>query len=137
MESTRDWLEGLGLGRYGDMFEDNDLDLDLVTDLSDDDMEKLGVASMGHRKKLLRAIASMEAPSPDGTTEVAAPHTALPPSAPVPPQGERRQLTVMVCDLVGSTALSTKIDPEDMQEILRAYQKNCGRNHTAHVPCGM
>ena len=127
LESTRDWLEGLGLGRYGEMFEDNDLDLDLVTDLSDDDLEKLGVASMGHRKKLLRAIASMAAPSPDGTTEVAAPQTALPPSVPVTTQGERRQLTVMFCDLVGSTALSTKIDPEDMQDILRAYQESCAK----------
>ena len=133
METTREWLEDLGLGRYADMFEDNDLDLDLVTDLSDDDLEKLGVASMGHRKKLLRAIASVAIDSPDGNAEgapndqSAPPQTAPQPSATVNTQGERRQLTVMFCDLVGSTALSTKIDPEDMQDVLRAYQDACAK----------
>ena len=131
MDSTRKWLEDLGLGRYADMFEENDLDLDLVTDLSDDDLEKLGIASMGHRKKLLRAIASMANGSPDSSADgaakdpPAAPHALLQPNAAVVTQGERRQLTVMFCDLVGSTALSTKIDPEDMQDVLRAYQDSC------------
>ena len=97
VDTAREWLEDLGLGRYADMFEDNDLDLELVTDLSDDDLEKLGIASMGHRKKLLRAIASMAIDSPDGDAvgapndRSAPPQTALQPSATVNPQGERRR----------------------------------------------
>ncbi len=132
--TTRKWLDGLGLDQYADMFEENDLDLDLLTDLSDDDLEKLGVTSMGHRKKLMRAIGALA----DGSTDndaVAAPieQPAPPEATPPAPQpsavnntpGERRQLTVMFCDLVGSTELSTRFDPEDMQDILRAYQDTC------------
>ncbi|MFP6747125.1 MAG: adenylate/guanylate cyclase domain-containing protein, partial [Alphaproteobacteria bacterium] len=140
LQTTGEWLDGLGLGRYGEIFEENDLDLDLVIDLSDDDLEKLGIASMGHRKKLLRAIAALADNPADGGGESvpvdeATPAETTQPAPQAAPQsgatasapGERRQLTVMFCDLVGSTELSTRFDPEDMQDILRAYQDTCAK----------
>jgi class 3 adenylate cyclase len=87
------WLHSLGLQQYEAGFRANDIDTDVLTELTEPDLERLGVASLGHRKKLLRAIASLREPS----------------SA----QAERRQLTVLFCDLVGSTALSARLDPED------------------------
>ena len=124
-EDIRAWLDGLGLGQYAEPFEENDLDLDLVPDLRDSDLEKLGVASMGHRKKLLRAIETLraQAPSPN-TAAKASPTVHQEPSAGAlsGSQAERRQLTVMFCDLVGSTALSARLDPEDLREVLRHYQ---------------
>ena len=134
METTRQWLEDLGLARYADVFEDNALELDLVRDLSDSDLEKLGVFLMGHRKKLLRAIGSLATASFDGNAagapmaqpaQFATIQEAPPSSQTARATGERRQLTVMFCDLVGSTELSTRFDPEDLQEIIRAYQRTC------------
>ena len=106
-----DWLRSLGLSQYETLFRQNDIDTEVLSELTDGDLEKFGV-SFGHRKRLLKAIASL------GTTE-----TAPKPAAPVPPQtspdvAERRQLTVMFCDLVGSTAMSARLDPEDMGEII-------------------
>ena len=89
VSDIKQWLEGLGLGQYGDAFEENAIDLDLLPDLEDGDLEKMGVAALGHRKKILRAITQPSEPT----------------TAPAR-QAERRQLTVMFCDLVGSTALS-------------------------------
>src|SRR5271163_3179192 len=113
-----DWLRSLGLGQYETLFRENDIDAEVLSDLTDGDLEKFGV-SFGHRKRLLKAIASL------GSTE-----TAVKPVAPEPPQtatdaAERRQLTVMFCDLVGSTAMSARLDPEDMREAIRAYQDVC------------
>ncbi len=116
--NLRDWLDGLGLGRYADAFEENELDLDLVADLSDADLIDLGVSAMGHRKKLLRAIAALR--SPTAPTQEDA--TAAPAPSPSAPQAERRQLTVMFVDLVGSTALSGRLDPEEMREVILRYQ---------------
>ena len=115
------WLRGLGLGRYEGAFRDNDVDAGLLPTLTADDLRELGVASLGHRKRLLAAIAAMVPPADSR------PLTALPAPAPPPiptgPQAERRQLTVMFVDLVGSTTLSTRLDPEDLREIIRAYQE--------------
>src|SRR5271165_2646610 len=114
------WLRSLGLERYEALFRENDIDAEVLSDLTDGDLEKLGV-SLGHRKRLLKAAAALAAgPAP-------APPAA---AAPVPPGGpadaaERRQLTVMFCDLVGSTAISARLDPEDMREVIRAYQDAC------------
>src|SRR5271154_3623686 len=99
-----DWLRSLGLGQYEALFRQNDIDAEVLSELTDGDLEKFGV-SFGHRKRLLKAIASL------GPTE-----TAAKPAAPAPPQtspdaAERRQLTVMFCDLVGSTAMSARLDP--------------------------
>src|SRR5271154_1429156 len=107
-----EWLRGLGLGQYEATFRDNEIDDAVLSDLTDGDLEKLGVP-MGHRKRLLKAIAALGAPP--ATPFVSPPSTS-------PDSAERRQLTVMFCDLVGSTALSARLDPEDMRQIIRAYQ---------------
>jgi len=115
-DNIRDWLAGLALTQYAEAFEDNDLDLDLVADLADSDLKDLGVSSMGHRKKLLRAIEAL-APGAEPAPEPASPAAAAPTPA------ERRQLTVLFCDLVGSTALSRQLDPEDLRDLMRRYQE--------------
>jgi class 3 adenylate cyclase/predicted ATPase len=110
------WLRDLGLARYEEAFRDNDIDAEVLGELTDTDLEKLGI-SLGHRKKLLRAIAALQAPP-----EI---EQGAGPSATAKPQthvAERRQLTVLFCDLVGSTELSAALDPEDMSELIRAYQ---------------
>ena len=130
VSSIRDWLQSLDLGRYAETFEANDLDLDLAADLSDADLKDLGVTSMGHRKNLLRAIDGLRAASTteNGQREAAATPGKLSSTAPATPaQAERRQLTVMFCDLVGSTELSTRLDPEDLQEVIRAYHDSCAK----------
>ena len=108
------WLCGIGLAQYAELFRANDIDGELLGRLTSDDLKEIGVASLGHRKQLLDAIAARGAvagaPSP---TPVAAIPT---------PAAERRQLTVMFVDLVGSTALSGRLDPEEMRDVLRAYQ---------------
>ncbi|MBA2964462.1 MULTISPECIES: AAA family ATPase [Ramlibacter] len=112
------WLEGIGLGQYAELFRSNDIDGTLVHQLSSDDLKELGVTSLGHRKKLMAAIAAL------GGEPGSAPAGAVSPKlvADAAPAAERRQLTVMFVDLVGSTALSTQLDPEDMRELIRAYQ---------------
>lgn len=117
------WLESLGLGQYAQAFAANDVDAELLPDLTLEDLETLGVASLGHRKKLLKAIATLgsaPAPAPSMAPQVQS-------AARVPPAGEaeRRQLTVMFCDLVGSTALSARLDPEVLQDLIRAFQDRC------------
>lgn len=102
------WLRTLGLGEYAAAFDANAVDGTVLPDLTDGDLEKLGVV-LGHRKKLLKAIAALRA-------------TGAPPPASAEGPAERRQLTVMFTDLVGSTALSARLDPEDMREVIRAYQ---------------
>jgi class 3 adenylate cyclase len=114
----KQWLEGLSLGRYAQSFADNDIDFDVLPDLTDQDLEKIGVKSLGHRRKLLRAIANLQ------TAEKATPALALAPPAPrAADTAERRQVTVMFSDLVGSTALAARMDPEDLREIISAYHK--------------
>jgi class 3 adenylate cyclase len=112
------WLRGLGLGQYEPAFRDNDIDAGLLPTLAADDLRELGVASLGHRKRLLAAIAALAGPADPRPT----PASPLPPPASAAPQAERRQLTVLFADLVGSTALSSRLDPEEMSEVLRAYQ---------------
>ncbi|MFL5286280.1 MAG: AAA family ATPase [Rhodopila sp.] len=111
------WLQGLGLQRYVQAFRDNDIDADVLPKLTADDLINIGVTSVGHRRKLLDAIASLAA---GGATAVVAPPS---PGAPAQADAERRQLTVMFCDLVGSTALSTRYDPEDLRELVRDYHR--------------
>lgn len=110
-----DWLRGLGLGQYEAAFRENEIDASVLPDLTERDLESLKIP-LGHRKRLLKAIAAL-----DGTAS--APGA---PAAPAAPDGaERRQLTVMFCDLVGSTALSARLDPEDMRAIIGAYHRCC------------
>ena len=111
----RSWLEDLGLGKCFETFVANDVDFDLLPELDDGDLERLGI-SLGHRKRLLRAIAELKAAPTDDASPTPEPAKA-PSSGP-----ERRQLTVMFVDLVGSTSLSGRLDPEEMGELLRGYQ---------------
>ncbi len=123
--NIREWLDSLGLDHYAETFEENELDLDLVADLSDADLKDLGVTAMGHRKKLLRAIEALATTSASTNykSEGAPAAQGIPSSeVAITPQAERRQLTVMFCDLVGSTELSGRLDPEDLREVMRRYQ---------------
>jgi class 3 adenylate cyclase len=118
MQQVSDWLEKLGLGQYAQRFAENDINFTILSDLIDQDLKELGVASLGHRRQLLRAIAELT------STEKDAPKAAVPaPTAAPLDSAERRQVTVMFSDLVGSTALSARMDPEDLREIIAAYQK--------------
>ena len=114
------WLSSIGLEQYADAFRANAIDFSVLPDLTDQDLEKLGVL-LGHRRKLLRAIADL-APAAKGRSADAAAPTAAPRPADI---AERRQLTIMFCDLARSTELSTRLDPEDMREIISAYQRCC------------
>jgi hypothetical protein len=119
MQPIADWLEKLGLSEYAQRFADNDIDFTILRDLTDQDLEKIGIASLGHRRKLLRAIANLE---PIGTRPPAGAVEA--PAVPLPLESaERRQVTVMFSDLVGSTALSARMDPEDLREVIAAYHR--------------
>lgn len=113
MQQVARWLEDLGLGQYTQRFADNDIDFDVLPELTDQDLEKLGV-SLGHRRKLLRAVGKL-----GGRTSVNTPTV----EAARREDAERRQLTVMFTDLVGSTALSTKLDPEDLRTVIGDYHK--------------
>ena len=108
--NVRDWLEGLGLGAHAASFAANEIDLDAARELTEGDLRELGLA-MGPRKKLLRAI-----------RELSAPGDAPGPAAAASPEAERRQLTVLFCDLVGSTELSRRLDPEGLREVMGRYQ---------------
>ena len=116
MQQIADWLKTLGLTQYAQAFADNDIDFSVLGYLTDQDLEKIGV-SLGHRRKILAAIAGLIGAVP------AAPKLALTEGKPQD-DAERRQLTVMFTDLVGSTALSTKLDPEDMRSVIGAYHRS-------------
>ena len=112
-----EWLGRQGLGQYAQTFAENHIDYSVLPDLTEDDLEKLGI-SLGHRKKLLRAIdAVWGTRQARDTTKVA--RTGAEATSPVQHrEAEFRQITVMFCDLVGSTQLSEKLDPEDLQKII-------------------
>ena len=112
MQQIADWLKKLGMSEYVQCFADNDIDISVLTHLTDQDLKELGL-SLGHRRKLLAAVAAL-ASSPPATTDANGQDSA-----------ERRQLTVMFCDLVGSTALSGKLDLEDLRSIIGAYHRCC------------
>src|SRR5579859_87304 len=111
MDDVSSWLTGIGLSQYAQLFSDNAVDGEVLVDLTEEDLAGLGIV-LGHRKKILKAIDQLK------TAEA-------PPAAPERHEAERRLLTVMFCDLVGSTELSSRMDAEDMRELLRHYQKAC------------
>ena len=122
------WLDNLGLGRYSEAFQHNAIAWDVLPELKENDLEALGVL-LGHRKTLLRAIAQLS-PSAEGRGLESLPHAVSPDKPPVPPerdQAERRQLTVLFCDLLDSTALSRRVDPEDLQEVIRRFLDACSQ----------
>src|ERR1700747_497764 len=106
------WLGRHGLGQYAKTFAENNIDYSVLPDLTEDDLKKLGVSSLGHRKKLLRAIQALTA-------------AHQPPSLGQAREAEFRQITVLFSDLVGSTQLSEKLDPEDLQKLIDAYRVEC------------
>ena len=116
------WLRSLGLERYEAAFRENEIDETVLPSLTHETLKELGVTAVGHRLKLLDAIAALRT---DGATSVP-PLTKRPrPLLRLSPEdsAERRQVTVMFSDLVGSTALSARMDPEDLREVISAYQK--------------
>ncbi len=133
MSAVRNWLEAIGLGQYADAFEANDIDTDLLPQIDDQLLKDIGVLSAGHRLRLRNAIAKL-APTPmagANATNAVAPVGGNPLPNPPPLAGEgrvggeaeRRQLTVMFCDLVSSTALSARLDPEDLRAVIGAYHR--------------
>src|SRR4051812_1043582 len=123
-----DWLRALGLQRYEAAFRANDVNVEVLPTLTADDLKELGITSIGHRRRILGAIAKLQ----DDSTSLPAAKPSDDRSASIPAEdavsqgGERRQLTVMFCDLVGSTALSEKLDPEELRALLHAYRTLCG-----------
>jgi len=117
------WLSGLGLEQYAELFRENDIDGEILCGMTAEDLKELGISSFGHRRRLLNAIAALggEPPTRDVAQSAASP-TSAPTSAPTI-DAERRQLTVMFCDLVGSTALSIRHDPEDLRELIGDYHR--------------
>ena len=119
MQQIAEWLQKLGLSQYTQHFAENDINFAILPHLTDQDLKELGVKSLGHRRQLLLGIAEISSVQKD---------TAPPPTASEAPlaqhdTAERRQVTVMFSDLVGSTALSARMDPEDLREVISAYQK--------------
>jgi class 3 adenylate cyclase len=119
-----EWLRSIGLGQYEAAFRDNEIDEDVLGNLTADDLKDLGVTIVGHRRKIMTAIAEL-------STSAVAPAAAVE-TEPLPPivemtqtTAERRQLTVLFCDLAGSTAMSARLDPEDMRDVIRTYQDIC------------
>jgi len=115
MQQIADWLKNLGMSEYAQRFAENDIDASVLPELTDADLKDLGV-SLGHRRKMLRAIRDLSGAS---IAVTACPVRELTRQD----DAERRQLTVMFTDLVGSTALSTKLDPEDLRSVIGAYHK--------------
>ena len=113
------WLRGLGLAQYEQAFQDNAIDANVLPELTADDLKELGVTPIGHRRILLKAIASLGG----SESEDVSPGTSL---ALRSTEAERRQLTIMFCDIVGSTALSARLDPEDLREVIGAYHTVVG-----------
>jgi class 3 adenylate cyclase/tetratricopeptide (TPR) repeat protein len=111
MDDLTTWLDGLGLSQYGPLFAENAVDSEVLLELTEADLAGLGIV-LGHRKKILKAIEQLKEEKQQAAK---ATH----------PEAERRLLTVMFCDLVGSTELASTLDAEDMRELLRHYQKAC------------
>ena len=111
------WLRSLGLEEYEAVFRENKIDDTVLPSLTAEDLKDLGIGFVGHRRKLLAAIASLGAAPPAATVMEKSR------DGPTPLDAERRQLTVMFCDLVGSTELSTRLDPEDLREVIAAYHR--------------
>ena len=114
-----DWLRSLDLGRYEQAFRDNEIDEPILPSLTAEDLKEIGVGPVGHRRKLLEAIAAL----PAGEPSLALQRSAAAAASDTHSRAERRQLTIMFCDLVGSTALAARLDPEDLREVLGAYHR--------------
>jgi class 3 adenylate cyclase len=117
-----DFLRELGLHQYEAAFRENGIDIRVLPKLTAEDLKELGVTMVGHRRLMLEAIAALREPTPSSVTvSEQAPGTTVAPSTEIG-EAERRPLSVMFCDLIGSTALSSRLDPEDLREVIRGYQ---------------
>ena len=116
MATVTEWLASLGLAEYAQRFAENDIDVAVLRHLTDQDLKEIGV-SLGHRRKMLASIAELVGAAPIRS------QPAAPPEPKPRDDAERRQLTVMFTDLVGSTTLATKLDPEDLRSVFGAYHK--------------
>src|SRR5260370_28425219 len=118
MSTIAGWLEGLGLAQYVPVFTENVVEIDVLFDLTEADLERLGIP-LGDRKRMLKAIADYQQSSTPRTSvpaaTVASPHS----------KAERRHLTVLFCDLVGSTGLAVELDPEELSGVIRRFQDTC------------
>ena len=123
MPDLENWLKQFGLEALAGVLAGDDVDLDILPDLTEADFEKLGI-SLGHRRKLLKAIATLPG-APVKAAEATAEAPAATLKAAPTPEAERRQVTVLFSDLVGSTALATALDPEDMSDLIKRYQDAC------------
>ena len=121
LTSFAHWLTAIGLESYASVFAQNEIYFDVLASLTEADLQALGL-SLGARKRLVQAIAKLDR---QGAAEAISAPTASSPAL-ESSAGERRQLTVMFCDLVGSTALSEKLDPEELRALLHAYRTRCG-----------
>jgi len=127
--SVRDWLESLNLGQYGDAFEENEIDLSLLPQVDDQVLKDIGVTIAGHRLRLISAIAGIAA-APENVS-AGRRKTESPVASPAI-EGERRQLTVLFCDMVGFTELASRVDPEILQIIIRVYEDTCAASITRY-----
>jgi class 3 adenylate cyclase len=116
------WLRSLGLERYEAAFCENEINARVLPSLTQEDLKEIGVGPVGHRRIILEAIAALRADKSAKPPFVDTATPSIAPSATLEDRAERRQVTVMFCDLVGSTALSTRMDPEDLREVISAYQ---------------
>ncbi len=137
MDELERWLDGVGLQPLAAALRAHDVDLDILPELTEADLEKIGL-SLGQRKRLLKAVGAGRPAAEPAAATAPAPLPAPAPNAAAaaPRSAERRQLSVVFCDLVGSTALSTRIDPEDLREILRGYREAIAaavRRYGGHV----
>jgi class 3 adenylate cyclase len=117
MSDLAAWLQAHGFGQYAELFAGNAIDREALVELTDDHLKELGLP-LGHRVKLLKAIRELRETEAAPVADVLTPPTT-------PREAERRQLTVLFCDLVGSTELSARLDPEDMGRVIRAYHETC------------
>ena len=117
------WLRGLGLEQYVQLFCDNDIDDEILCGMTVEDLKELGISSFGHRRRLFNAISALRRVPPTRDVAQSATSATSAPTPTPPIDAERRQLTVMFCDLVGSTPLSARLDPEDLRWIIGAYHR--------------
>lgn len=142
MQTVSQWLDRLGLVQYAEAFAAQEIDVALLPELTDADLQSIGVALLGHRKRLMKAIDELKSDVVIPATHLAHPvaslaeteslppagerrHTPRPSTLSLAPEGERRQLTVLFCDMVGFTELANRVDPEILQGIIRSYEDTC------------
>ena len=118
--NVEDWLRQIGLEQYAQVFAEHDISADVLPHLTSDDLRELGITLVGHRRRLLVAIEALRGPARPPLFEAAANDRGPAPGS----SAERRQITALFCDIVGSTPLSTQLDPEEMRDLLSTYQMN-------------